>query len=176
MATDAVANQSQQHTHDETGLAVKAATPALIALSNPILADEIMVDLIFENIGGQELINIARNDIINGQEVLYSPIKNLKDLNIQYNSDNIIKLDSASDTYFKNFPIRLENKLPFSGIGPNEEELPYRGTGPNGEIVYIDPITGDLIINVSSLDPDEQVDVEILDAGEILNGTIYGEV
>jgi hypothetical protein len=54
--------------------------------------------------------------------------------------------------------------------------LPNSGTGPNGETVYIDPTTGDLVINVSSLEPDEQVDVEILDSGEILNGTIYGEV
>jgi hypothetical protein len=164
MTTDAIANQLQQHNHDDTGAAVKAATPELIALSNPILADEIMVDLIFENIGGQELINISRNDIVNGQDVLYSPIKNLKELYTQYNSDNIIKLDSTSETYFKNFPIRLELKLPTYGTGPNEE------------VVYIDPTTGDLIINVSSLEPDEQVDVEILTDGEILNGTIYEEV
>jgi hypothetical protein len=164
MATDAIAGQLQQHDHDNTGAAVKAATPALIALSNPILADEIMVDLIFENIGGQELINISRNDIVNGQDVLYSPIKNLKNLYIQYNSDNIVRLDSTSDTYFKNFPIRLELKLPTYGTGPNEE------------VVYIDPTTGDLVINVSSLEPDEQVDVQILTDGEILNGTIYGEV
>ena len=166
MATDAVANQStsisQQLSLSQK--ATKAATPSLIALNNPILDEEIMIDLVFENIGGQELINISRNDTINGQDVLYSPIKNLKDLYIQYNPNNIIKLESTSDTYFKNFPIRLELKLP------------NYGTGPNGEVVYIDPTTGNLIINVSSLEPDEQVDVEILDSGEILNGTIYGEV
>jgi hypothetical protein len=125
---------------------------------------EIMADLIFENIGGQELINISRSDTINGQDVIYSPLKNLKDLYIQYNPNNIIKLESTADTYFKNFPIRLESKLP-----------PY-GTGPSGEVVYLDPVTGDLVINVSSLDPDEQVDVQILNSGETLNGTIYGEV
>jgi hypothetical protein len=168
MATDAVANQSisQQHM-DQLNLfqkPTKVATPSLIALSNPELDPEIMLDLVFENIGGQELINISRNDIINGQDVFYSPIKNLKDIYIQYNPNNIISLESTSDTYFKNFPIKLELKLPNSG------------TGPSGETVYIDPTTGDLVINVSSLDPDEQVDIEILDSGEILNGTIYGEV
>ena len=168
MATDAVANQSTASQSGETirtslDDSIKAATPSLIALSNPILADEIMVDLIFENIGGQELINISRNDIVNGQDVLYSPIKNLKDLYIQYNPNNIIKIENTLDTYFKNFPIRLELKLP------------AYGTGPNKEVVYIDPNTGDLIINVSSLEPDEQVDVEILTDGDILNGTIYEE-
>lgn len=170
MTTDAVANQatpiSQQNTSQLNSLqkSTKAATPSLIALNNPTLDPEIMIDLVFENIGGQELINVSRNDIINGQEVLHSLIKNLKDLYIQYNPNNIIKLENTSDTYFKNFTIRLESKLP------------DYGTGPNGEVVYIDQATGDLVINVSSLEPDEQVDVEILDSGEILNGTIYGEV
>lgn len=167
MTTDAVANQaksiSQRHM-EQLNLSqkeTKPATPEMIALNNPILDDDRMIELIFENIGGQELINIARNDIIDGQDVVYSPIKNLKDLYIQYNPNNIIRLESTSDTYFKNFPIRLENKLP------------AYGTGPNGEMVYIDSNTGDIVINVSSLDPDEQVDVEILDGGETLNGTIY---
>jgi hypothetical protein len=164
MATDAVANQSTSIPQSTVNASTKAATPSLIALNNPTLDEERMVELVFENIGGQELINISRNDIINGQDVIYSPIKNLKDIYIQYNPNNIIRLEGTSDTYFKNFPIKLELKLPNSG------------TGPNGETVYIDPTTGDLVINVSSLEPDEQVDVEILDSGEILNGTIYGEV
>jgi hypothetical protein len=125
---------------------------------------DIMADLIFENIGGQELINISRNDIINGQDVMYSPIKNLQGLYLEHNPNNIIKLENSADTYFKNFPIRLENKTPTVG------------TGENGEIVYLDPITGDLIINVIGLDADEQVDVQIINNGEILNGTIYGAV
>jgi hypothetical protein len=164
MATDAVANQSAASASSSVNPATKSATLSLIALTNPELPAEIMTDLIFENIGGQELINISRNDIINGQDVSYSPIKNLKDIYIQYNPNNIIRLESTSDTYFKNFSIKLESKIP------------AYGTGPNGEVVYIDPTTGDLIINISSLEPDEQVDIEILDSGEILNGTIYGEV
>lgn len=164
MTTDAVANQFKPAEKTSPTASVKPATPELIALSNPPLDIDIMADMIFENIGGQELINISRNDIVNGQDVIYSPIKNLKDLYIQYNPNNIIKLESTADTYFKNFTIRLESKLP------------AYGTGPNGEVVYIDPATGDLIINVSSLDPDEQVDVQILNSGETLNGTIYGGV
>lgn len=164
MTTDSVANQSKPEEKSSSLASVKPATPELIALSNPPMDIDIMADMIFENIGGQELINISRSDTINGQDVMYSPLKNLKDLYIQYNPNNIIKLESTADTYFKNFPIRLESKLP------------SYGTGPNGEMVYLDPATGDLVINVSSLDPDEQVDVQILNSGETLNGTIYGEV
>jgi hypothetical protein len=164
MTTDAVANQPGSTPKAVANPAVKAATPSLIALSNPPLEIDVMVDLIFESIGGQELINISRNDIINGQDVIYSPIKNLQNLQLDYNANNIIKLESTADTYFKNFSIRLENKIPSEGLGPNQE------------IVYIDQETGDLIINVINLESDEQIDVQILNSGEIFNGTIYDEV
>lgn len=162
MTTEAVANQPASIPKAVVNPAVLVATPSLIALSNPPLEIDIMADLIFENIGGQELINISRNDIINGQDVMYSPIKNLQSLQLEYNPNNIIKLESTSDTYFKNFSIKLENKIP------------AQGSGPNGEIVYIDQTTGDLVINVTNLESDEQVDVQILNSGELLNGTIYG--
>ena len=164
MATDSTANQPTSTAQAVVNPAVLGATPALIALSNLPVEIDIMADLIFENIGGQELINISRNDIINGQDVIYSPIKSLKRLYLEYNSNNIIKLENSADTYFKNFTIRLDTKTPTVG------------TGANGEIVYLDPTTGDLIINVINLDSDEQVDVQIINNGEILNGTIYGAV
>ena len=98
MTTDSVANQSKPDIKSPSLASVKPATPELIALSNPPMDIDIMADMIFENIGGQELINISRSDTINGQDVIYSPLKNLKDLYIQYNPNNIIKLESTADT------------------------------------------------------------------------------
>jgi hypothetical protein len=117
---------------------------------------EIMADLIFENIGGQELINIARNDTINGQTVIYQPIKNLTAIQQQYNPNNIVSLQSTSDKYFQNFSIKFDDKVP------------DEPTGPNGEHVYIDPQTGELVVEAVNLEPDEQIEVEIT-----LSGTIY---
>lgn len=119
---------------------------------------EIMTDLIFEDIGGHELINIARNDTINGQTVSYQPIKNLTAIQQQYNPNNIVSLQNTSDRYFANFAIKLETKLPDEGDGG----------GPNGSYVYIDTDTGDLIVELINLDPDEQIEVQIS-----LSGTIY---
>jgi hypothetical protein len=117
---------------------------------------EIMADLIFENIGGQELINIARNDTINGQTVIYQPIKNLTAIQQQYNPNNIVSLQSTSDKYFQNFSIKFDDKVP------------DEPTGPNGEHVYIDPQTGELVVEAVNLEPDEQIEVEIT-----ISGTIY---
>jgi hypothetical protein len=122
-----------------------------------------MTDLIFENIGGQELINIARNDIVNGQQVSYQPIKNLSSIQQQYNPNNILALQSTSDKYFANFPIKLETKIPTPG------------TGPNGRHVYIDSISGNLIIEAINIEPDEQIEVEITVSGTIYEAE-FGEI
>lgn len=141
---------------------VKVATPDLILFNNEQVPIELMTDLIFENIGSQEIINIARNDILNGTDVLYQPIKNITSLRYQYNPQNILSLQDNSNTYFKNFSIKFEDKV------PNE------GNGPSGSPVYLDPDTGNLVIDVVNLNSDEQIEVQIINSGSILDGTIYG--
>ena len=124
---------------------------------------EVMTDLIFENIGGHELINIARNDIVNGQQVSYQPIKNLSSIQQQYNPNNIVSLQSTSDRYFANFSIKLENKIP------------QPGTGPSGAHVYLDQDTGNMIIEAINLELDEQIQVEITTSGTIYEAE-FGEI
>jgi len=138
-----------------------SVNPVLTAPIDTILFNEettpieIMADIIFENIGGQELINIARNDTVNGQQVIYQPIKNLSAIQQQYNSNNIVSLQATSDKYFQNFSIKFESKVP------------NVGSGPNGEHIYIDPETGDLIIDAVNIEDGEQIQVEITTSGTI---------
>lgn len=160
MAIDATANQATPIESTDKKEAVKIATPSLLALSNTPLDINSMVELIFQDIGGQELINIARSDAINGQDIVYSIIKNLKNIMLDYNSNNIIKLQGTSDSYFKNFSIKLEQRLP------------QKGTGPNDEIVYIEESTGNLVINLVNLEKGEQVEIEIINQGEVFDDTI----
>jgi hypothetical protein len=144
-------------------LPVKTAPIDTVLFNDDDLRIEVMTDLIFENIGGQELINIARNDIINGQQISYQPIKNLSSIQQQYNPNNILSLQSTSDKYFANFPIKLENKIPSPG------------TGPNGTHVYLDSINGNLIIEAVNVEPDEQLEVEITVSGTIYEAE-FGEI
>jgi len=100
-------------TPNNAGLNINAfaVNPVLTAPIDTILFNEeatpveVMADILFENIGGQELINIARNDTVNGQTVIYQPIKNLSTIQQQYNPNNIVSLQSTSDKYFQNFSI-----------------------------------------------------------------------
>lgn len=140
---------------------VLAASKDIFVITDESLPIEIMTDLVFEDIGGQEIINISRSDIVSGQNVIYQPIKNLTLLNYQYNPQNIISLQDTLESYFKKFPIQLDKKIPTVG------------TGENNETAYIDSDTGNLIINVVNLEKDEQVEVQILNGGDIFNDTIY---
>jgi len=135
---------------------VKTATIDSILFDNEATPIDTMADLIFENIGGQELINITRSDIVNGQKISYQPIKNLSSIQQRYNPNNILSLQQTANKYFAGFSIKLEDKI------PNE------GNGTNGENVYIEESTGDLIIEFININNDEQIEIQIT-----TDGTIY---
>lgn len=135
---------------------VKTAPIDTVLFNDDQVPIEVMSDLIFEDIGGHELINIARSDIINGQDISYQPIKNLTSIQQQYNPNNILSVQSTSNKYFANFAIKLENKIP------------NVGNGPFGSNVYLDPLDGSLIVEAVNLESDEQIEFEIT-----LSGTIY---
>lgn len=157
---DPVANLASVTTPSSSP-AVKIATPDLILFNDQKIPEETMIDLVFEDIGGQEMINIVRNDLINGQNQSRQIVRNLSQINLDYNPNNILSLQNTSESYFNNFPIRFEQKVPDIG------------TGPNGESVYLDPDTGNIIINLIGLSDDEQIEVQILKGGTVLSGTIY---
>lgn len=152
-----------------TSGSVKIATPDLLIFGEQAVAIEIMTDLIFEDIGGFELATISRHDLINGQLVIYTPIKNLTDLYLQYNPNNVLRLQSA-DSFFKSLAISIPNYLPRYGNGYDVVDgvKVY-----NGKSIYVDPISGDLVINLINTKENEQVEVEILTAGNIFDDTIY---
>jgi hypothetical protein len=139
---------------------VKTAPIDTILFNDDSVPIEIMTDLIFENIGGQELINIARNDTVNGQNVIYQPIKNLTAIQQQYNPNNIVSLQATSEKYFQNFSIKFD------------EKVPLEATGPAGAHVYVDPETGELVVEAVNMLEDEQIELEVTASGTIYEADI----
>jgi hypothetical protein len=142
---------------------VKTSIPDNILFNDDLVPIELMTDLVFENIGGHELINIARNDTVNGQQISYQLIKNLSSIEQQYNPNNILGLQSTSNKYFNNFSIKLDQKVPQSP------------SGPNGSYVYSDIQTGDIVVEAVNLNPDEQIEIQIVVNGTIYEGYLNGE-
>ena len=116
---------------------------------------ELIVDLLFEDIGSRELLSISRQDTVNGQNVRYQPIKNLGILKEEYNPQNLVNIQKTSDKIFDNFPINLATKVP-----------QYAG-GANGDNVYLNS-DGSLVLEFENMLSDEQVEVQI-----VINGEVY---
>lgn len=144
---------------------IKVATPDLIQFNEDNVSVEYMTDLLFENVGGQELISISRNDIVNGQKILYNPIKNVTQINASFNSLNMFPNTGDTDSVFKNYTIQLSDKVPEIGTNSSANEVT--------DISYIDPGTGNLIVNVINMYSDELVEIQILNGGNLQGDIIY---
>ena len=66
--------------------------------------------------------------------------------------------------------LSIFNHLPVCGNG---YDLVDGVKVPNCKSVYIDPITGDLVINLVNVKEGEQAEVEVLTAGNVFDDTIY---
>lgn len=149
--------------------AVRVATPDLIVFDQDAIPVDALTSVFFEDIGGQELINISRNDIVNGQEVSYSLVGNLRGVQRRYNTDNIFSLPDTINKAFKNFSIRFDIHVPEIGTGPN-----------NSRAYILNQDTsiarrGDMVIDVTNMETNERVDIEIVRSGTPLSDTIYEE-
>jgi hypothetical protein len=131
---------------------VKPATKDIVLFDDESTPIEVMADLIFEDIGGNELINISRFDIINGQSIDYQPIKNLSYIKQRYGPNNLFALQNTSDKLFGNFPIKLDKKLDPSSVLNN---------------IYRDSATGSIILEFINVSADEEIEVQIASSGII---------
>ena len=150
-------SSSSSSSEDSSGAsrAIRTAPIDTVEFVDESLSAELLLELLFEDVGGQELLTIARNDTVNGQNVIYQPFKNLGILQEIYNPSNLLRLQETSDKLFSNFTINLRDKIP------------KVGNGLNGANYYLDLAAGDGIIEFINLKPDEQIEIQIASAGII---------
>ena len=153
---------------------VKIATPQYVdfneAKLNPITTNEIL-NLYFEEINGHALLLLNNTNFVNTPSINYQPIVNMWEIAKRYDPKKILGLQDTADTYFNNFSIKLENKIPKV---PSSEST-------NGKNVYIatsqDLIltavvvgynrSARLVIETVNMEKDERVEIEILSDGTI---------
>lgn len=138
------------------GNAVKVSTPDIIIKEQDSIPLGLQYELIFEEIAGEEIISILRHDTVNGQDIAYSPIKNVKSIYLQNSPSNILSLQGSADKTFNAFPIKMENYVSL-----------------NEPTAYYDKATMSLIIEISDVQSDRQIEVQIMSSGVILDDTIY---
>jgi hypothetical protein len=114
---------------------VKIATPDLIfPLKESTVPIDTMTTLIFQDIGGEEILNVSRVDLIGEEQIENQPIKDLKELYADNNPNNILSVPDGSDPYFNSFQIK------FHDYDVNEYQVVNSGyvVGPTGIFSIID--------------------------------------
>jgi hypothetical protein len=142
---------------------VKHAAPGDILIDDNELPIDLIIKLTLEKIGGIELISLVRHDTVNGQNIAYRPIKNVSQLAIEYNSQNLVKMPNSSDSYFDNFSIKLDSHMP-----QTTNILPPTAA-------YIDRDTENVIIELVNLKADYEIEVQMVSTGKVFDDTIYTE-
>lgn len=128
-----------------TTKSVKVAPSDIIQFDDEAVEIALIQELLYEDIGATELVNISRADLIDGQEVIYAPIANLSVIRREYNPNNLIASSALSD-YFTRFGINLISRGMYE---------PYFDTN------------GDLVIEVGTVNSGEEIQVQILSNGTI---------
>ena len=119
---------------------IKQAQPDIILDPEIDTSGDYIVERFFEELGGQELINISRHDLIDGQKVTYNPIANLSRLRQRFNPNNIIQSDFLSQNEANNATINLISR------GMNEP--------------YFDEL-GQLTVEVDIIRSEENIEVQV---------------
>lgn len=134
---------------------VRQADPDIvITAGEEAISPELLLELQYEDLAGIELINISRSDSIDGQNVIYSPIKNLSSLRRKYNPNNVIAMPAVSSSLFSKYAIDLILRV---GEDPSTG-LPYE---PRFDA------NGNLVIEIQDVREDEIVEVEVDTSGTI---------
>lgn len=134
---------------------VKSAPIDTVIFQDEAFEAEFLVGALFEDIVGQELLTISRNDTVNGQNVSYQPIQNLGLLQQTYNPNNIMGLSETSFNIFSSFVIQINDRIP---------TVSSQNTTNN---YYVDPVSGGIVIELINMPSNEQVEFQVATSGTI---------
>jgi len=147
----------------------KIADPQFVLSVDPASSPEEMENLIWQGIGGHEILSLARRDLVDGKNINYELISGLIQLSQEYSPKTIMSIENSSPLYFNAFGIRFDLYLP----SPQNLE----GLGiipPLKNPISIDD-KNNITIYVLNVKDSYEVEVQSLTAEEVLRDTIYGE-
>lgn len=128
---------------------IKAATPDLIQITEEGMSIEVITDLLFEDIGGTEILNVARHDLINGIDIRYQQISNLAKIETAFGGNNLVSLQGPIEQTFNKFALKRYQYVPETTDDPS---------GLDNQ-VYLDS-SGNLNIELINLADNMQIEIE----------------
>jgi hypothetical protein len=160
---------NQYSTKDGTLIPESGSEINLIGFYESAITDEAFTNLILEEIGGRELLTLARHETLTGGVVAQnSPIENLTEVQLKNSPVNISPNINSVTDYFDTFPMLLSQYL------PTEEELDVENTYEyQKEYVYFEASTNTIVFNTANTFNGEKVQVEFVVFDSLKNDTIY---
>ncbi len=129
----------------------------VVSLAQETVSAETITNLLFENVGANELTKFVRHDTVEGINPYYDVISNLSDIKIKFDPSSLISLQKTTSSVFDIFPIKLQDKIPSDA---------YLSENNLTDYLYIDT-NGDLVIEVVNLKDSQIVEIEIDTSGTI---------
>ena len=114
--------------------------------------------LLFQNIGGTELVNMTRQNTVEGLNPYYRIISNLSRIQNEFDPITLISRQRRGTSIFDIHPINLSSRI------PDNEYLLINGL----DNYYYIAANGDLVIELVNMRVGEVLEVEIVN-----NATIY---
>jgi hypothetical protein len=136
---------------------VKLPEENIITNPNNRLPVDYLEKLYFQNIGGTEILTVARHNTVGGEKIYFNPIKNIQDIVRDFDPLNLLMSETAQNI-FNSYPINSAFYLPTSNTLSDDEigDESVAGIGIQEEqeqlIVYV---------NVNYLEPDQYVEIQV---------------
>jgi len=165
---NSLANQPkpERNYSTKTDASVLPSEPQFFVGIDPAATIEEMENAIWQNIGGHEIISLVRRDLVDGININYSLVSNLKKLREEYNPSTIFSIENVSANLFERFGLRLENYVPsVRALGQISANI----TSP----VVKNPSGPGVAIYVSNLLEDQEIEVQVISSGRLFRDTIY---
>ena len=122
---------------------VKVSNVNVVAMNYNQQPVELLEKMFFQDVGGTEILSVARHDTVGGEPVVYSEVDNLKDLQIQFNPLNILTTTNINNL-FKGYGIDITQKL--------NRDL---------DTVKVEVESGNMEIEVVNVNRDEYVQIQV---------------
>ncbi len=123
---------------------------------------ELITNLLFENLGANELVKFERHDTVEGTNATYDIISNLAGIKKEFDPSNLISRQKVDTSYFDIYNIKLDTKIP---------DITYLFRNNLDNYVYIDT-NGDLVLELDNMNEDELVEIQIDSSGTIYEVTL----
>jgi len=167
-ATVSTASNTNTPTYTPPDVVVKTPTRDIVNFTDDSnIGVELITNLLFENLGANELVKFERHDTIEGTNANYDIISNLSAIQKEFDPSKLISRQKPDRSYFDIFNIKLEDKIPSDKYLKNNPKIDGTGQTNITDYVYIDSV-GNLVVELVNMNSDELVEVEIES-----NGTIY---